>query len=153
MRYKRVRPRVTGWNLLVGSTVLLPVFLLAAHLELRLRGAPPLNDDWAYHASGAMVVYLTMILPIALGIWIHSLAIGFVPEGWTRWKRQLAGFTLSILVPVTVVALGLPGGIILWSLPGAALVATAAYGVCSSLLRSESSTSPKGRTDVASKCH
>ena len=56
-----------GWNLMMASAVFLPTFLVMSMLELRLRGAPPLEDEFAYHAVGAAVVYLSMLLPVSLG--------------------------------------------------------------------------------------
>lgn len=115
-------------NLLVAAAVFLPVFLIASAVELRLRGAPPLEGDFGYHAGSAALIYLTMLLPVALGALVHSAAMLLIPPDWSRRRQRAAAVILSALVPLTVIVLRLPGEGMLSFLLGSATVATLAFG-------------------------
>jgi hypothetical protein len=125
-----VRSMIRGslWNALMAAVVFLPVFLVVAAAELRVRGAPPLEGEFSYHLSSAAVIYLTMLLPVLLGALVHSGAILLIPPAWSPWRRRAAAIALAALVPLTVIVLRLPGeGMLSFLVVGSAM-ATVIFG-------------------------
>ena len=121
-----------GWNAAIFSFVFLPVFIIASLAEVRLRGAPPLDSDVAYHASAGLVMYLVMIVPLLGGSSVHaiiSVLIGFRLE--SRASRFLVALMLAPLAPGFVVLLSLPGSVPLSVLLASAGVATVVAALCS----------------------
>jgi len=114
-------------NLLLAALVFLPVFLLANVAELKLRGVA-FSEPVSYHASGAVVVYVGLLIPVLLGAIVHSAGLLLIPPGASKSARRIAAVALASLVPFTAILSGLAA--YLSGLPGSAAVATLAYGLC-----------------------
>jgi len=113
-------------NLLLAAVVFLPLFLVVNVAELKLRGVALSEPVW-YHASGAVVVYLGLLLPVLLGAVVHSAALLLIPAGAAERTRRVAAVALATLLPLTVILSGLAP--YLSDFPGSAVIATLAYGL------------------------
>jgi hypothetical protein len=113
-------------NLLLAAVVFLPLFLVVNVAELKLRGVGLSESVW-YHASGAVVVYLGLLLPVLLGAIVHSAALLLIPSGAAERTRRVAAVALATLLPFTVILSGLAP--YLSDFPGSVAIATLAYGL------------------------
>lgn len=125
----RALMRSLFFNLLLAAGVFLPTFLIASAVELRLRGGPPLQGDFSYQAASAAVIYLTMLFPVLLGAFLHTVSMIAIPPTWRSRRRRAAAVALATLVPLTAIVLRLPGANPLSFFLAASGVATVAYGV------------------------
>jgi len=116
-------------NLLMAAGVFLPVFLISEVVELELRGVDLTKPSIRYHASAAIVIYVSMLLPILLGSVVHSAALLLVPRAVPRWIRRIATIALASLLPFTVILLDLSEAFALTGYWVSTFLATVAYGI------------------------
>jgi hypothetical protein len=113
-------------SLVLAAIVFLPFFLLMNVAELKLRGVALSEPVW-YHASGALVVYLGLLLPVLMGAVVYSAALLLIPSGAAERTRRVAAVALAALLPSTVILSGFAP--YLSGFPGSTAVATLAYGL------------------------
>lgn len=129
--------REGGRNLLLVAVLFLPLFLLGAVAETSLRvGAAAFQESLGYHASGAAVIYLSMLLPALLGSVVHSGALALMPHELSRTQKRVAAVFLAPLVPLVFILHSIGGWPLLWSFPISTAIGTLAYGfACSTDFR------------------
>lgn len=120
------RLRLACWNLLMLSVVLLPSFLIVLPLELTLRGVPP-KSPFLYHAGQALVDYVGLWPPMAVGSVIHSLVLMLLPASVLLRAKKAAGYFLALCVPVVAMLLDTGTNAFLSSYVPSIAIATLAY--------------------------
>jgi hypothetical protein len=88
----------------LAAVLFLPLFLRVNVVELKLRGVA-LGAVW-YHASGAVVAYLGLLLPVPLGAVVHSAALLLISSGAAERTRRIAAVALAALLTFTVMGRG-----------------------------------------------
>jgi hypothetical protein len=111
----------------------LPVFVLGIQVELKVRGF--LEGDLLNHLGGALVIYVSIVLPILLGSIVHSAGTLLIPKGASPFTWRIVAIILAFLLPLTVILLNLAGRLVLLHYWGPALFATLVYGTISAMAR------------------
>lgn len=119
-------------NVLMAALVFVPVLFLMIPLNLMLLGGSPEGGVPAFIAF-VLFFYLSAAVPGIMGSVVHSIAVILIPWGWPRRRRQFATVLLSPLLPATMLMYrGLDRGNPVRLFWVATIIATVAYGLCSS---------------------
>jgi hypothetical protein len=124
------KTRILLWNLLMVSAVLLPTFLVALVVELKLRGLP-LGPPYSHHAAQAAVDYIGFWPEFAAASVIHSVVMMFLPLSVAPRTRKVVGYAASLVVPGLPMLLDSGTAFYLSSYLASIAVATLAYAYAS----------------------
>jgi len=122
--------KIFFWNAIMSAVVFLPVFLVMAQFQALLLVGPPTRTTFLTELSNAIYFYLIFVLPLMLGSLVYSAVALLIPNRWILKYRRLTAVLLSILLPVTVFLLNLPGGLAYQPFYVPTVVAIILYGMC-----------------------
>jgi hypothetical protein len=123
------------WNALMAAVVFLPVFLIGLEFELLVRGK--FGDvNLVRVLSDELFMYFVLVVPLILMSLLYSLLSLILPSRWITKRPRFVSIALALTVMgIFVVAnSGINDLLLGYFVP--TLLATLAYGLCTTIIRS-----------------
>jgi hypothetical protein len=125
---RRTFVALTLQTLLIGAVVFLPMFLVGVQMTLVYRGFPFAASGLLYEVGGAIVTYVGISPPVGTGLLIYAGALGLLRRRPHR-VFQAGTVALAPLVPLTPIALRVPGEVMLRDYSAATAIATGIFAL------------------------
>jgi hypothetical protein len=121
------------WNAIMSAAVFLPVFLGMALLQILVIGGLPTRTTFLAEFSNWIYFYIIFVLPLVLASLVYSLLSLLIPSRWSPVYKRLISVLLALLLPLTVLLLDFPGGLVYGPFYIPTIIATISYGLCAQI--------------------